>query len=46
MAQSFPETYFPDLTKYSAGYDHIFNKAKCPCEECEELRRPKEENKE
>lgn len=27
-----------DLEKYQRSYDHIFNKEKCLCEECEELR--------
>lgn len=40
MAQEFKEVarFKTDLKKYEANHDHIFNKAKCPCEECKELR--------
>lgn len=36
MAQEFKETAHlkTDLKKYQQNYDHIFNKAKCECEEC------------
>ncbi len=33
-----------DLEKYQRAYDHVFNKAKCPCEECEEARSGKQES--
>lgn len=45
MAQAFPEKAHlnTNLKIYADNHDHIFNKDKCQCEECEKLR---EENKE
>lgn len=44
MAREFKETAHlkTDLEKYQRQYDHIFNKEKCPCSECEELRKNKD----
>lgn len=44
MGQTFLENAHNriDLEEYGKGWEHIYAKDKCPCEECEKLR---EENK-
>lgn len=45
MAREFKEKAHlkTDLEKLRRGYEHIFEKDKCLCEECEELRNTKDD---
>lgn len=40
MAQAFPETAHlnTDRKKFGENYDHIFNRDRCECEECREVK--------
>jgi len=42
MGRGFKETYSPDPKKYEDGYNHVFRKDLCECEECKERREEKE----